>query len=277
MPTRPTTHKTLIVIVSRLIKLFANISKLLSYVFHAVFPKKRFTLPEYAAPWLAPKHDAIVPRTIWQTNFTNKVTLPVYLNYLFNRLMAPRFEYRFMITDARKAFIAEHYNNEINQQYDRLQIGAAQADFWRLLVLQKHGGVYLDIDAHAIWPLASVVPSDVEELYVTTRRGELSNYFIASKPNNPNLAILIEQISVNIEQNQLTNVFDITGPGVFIQWLSQDKVPTVSYRHACNQGSFTNEHFQYIDKKAGKWTREQKTVAVVAPNPSPEPSITKDA
>jgi molybdenum-dependent DNA-binding transcriptional regulator ModE len=39
----------------------------------------------------------------------------------------------------------------------------------------------------------------------------------------------------------------------------------VSYRHACNQGSFTNEHFQYIDKKAGKWTREQKTVAVVAP------------
>jgi len=42
-------------------------------------------------------------------------------------------------------------------------------------------------------------------------------------------------------------------------------VPTVSYRHACNQGSFTNEHFQYIDKKAGKWTREQKTVAVIAP------------
>jgi hypothetical protein len=42
----------------------------------------------------------------------------------------------------------------------------------------------------------------------------------------------------------------------------------VSYRHACNQGSFTNEHFQYIDKKAGKWTREQKTVAVIGPAPS---------
>ena len=265
MPTRPATNKTLIVVVSRFIKLFANITKLLSYVFHAIVPNKRFTLPERAAPWLAPKNDSVVPRIIWQTNFTNKVTLPVYLNYLFNRLMAPRFEYRFMITEARKAFIAEHYDKDINQQYSRLQIGAAQADFWRLLVLQKHGGVYLDIDAHAIWPLGSVIPNDIDELYVTTRKGELSNYFIASKPNNPNLALLIEQISVNIKKNELTNVFDITGPGVFIQWLTHANVPTVSYRHACNQGSFTNEHFQYIDKKAGKWTREQKTVAVIAP------------
>ena len=92
MPTRPATNKTLIVVVSRFIKLFANITKLLSYVFHAIVPNKRFTLPERSAPWLAPKNDSVVPRIIWQTNFTNKVTLPVYLNYLFNRLMAPRFE-----------------------------------------------------------------------------------------------------------------------------------------------------------------------------------------
>ena len=113
-----------------------------------------------------------------------------------------------------------------------------------------------------------MIPNDIDELYVTTRKGELSNYFIVSKPNNPNLALLIEQISVNIKQNELTNVFDITGPGVFIQRLTHANVPTVSYRHACNQGSFTNEHFQYIDKKAGKWTREQKTVAVIGPAPS---------
>ncbi|WP_394425038.1 glycosyltransferase family 32 protein [Vreelandella stevensii] len=267
--------RPVIVATSRVIKLLANITKLLSYGFHALFPNKRFTLPERAAPWLPPKGKSTIPRIIWQTNFTNRVTLPVYLNYLFNRLMAPRFEYRFVITEARKAFIAQHYNTHINQQYDRLQIGAAQADFWRLLVLQKEGGVYLDIDAHAIWPLARIVTDDLNELYITTRRGELSNYFIASQPNNPNLASLIKQVCVNIQQNQLTNVFDITGPGVFMLQLSQDKVPTISYRHACNQGSFTNEHFQYIDKKAGKWTREQTTVSVIAPVPSKEPTLSK--
>lgn len=267
MPSQPKPRKPHIVATSRVIKLVANITKLLSYGFHALFPKKRFTLPEQAAPWLKPKEPTPIPRIIWQTNFTNKVTLPVYLNYLFNRLMAPRFEYRFMITEARKAFIAAHYSPEINQQYDRLQIGAAQADFWRLLVLNQHGGVYLDIDAHAIWPLANTLGKH-EELYITTRRGELSNYFIASRPDNPNLLKLIERVQHNIQDSSLTNVFELTGPGVFIELLDQQAVPTVSYRHACNQGSFTNEHFQYIDKKAGKWTKEQRTVSVVRPEPA---------
>ncbi|MBE0464331.1 MAG: glycosyltransferase family 32 protein [Halomonadaceae bacterium] len=259
----------IIVGTSRLIKLLANVTKLLSYVFHAVFPSKRFTLPEHAAPLLSPKGEPFIPRIIWQTNFTNRVTLPVYLNYLFNRLMAPRFEYRFMVTDARHQFIAENFNQEILASYERLQIGAAQADLWRLLVLQKHGGVYLDIDAHAIWPLARVVPENINELYVITRQGHFSNYFIASQPANPNLAKLIDRACANIETNESKNVFDITGPGVFNQELDQTNVPTVSYRHACNQGSFTNEYFQYIDKPAGKWTKEQKKVEVVAPKTSP--------
>lgn len=258
----------IIVGTSRLIKLLANVTKLLSYVFHAVFPNKRFTLPERAAPLLSPKGESVIPRIIWQTNFTGKVTLPVYLNYLFNRLMAPRFEYRFMVTDARRQFIADSFNEEVLACYDRLQIGAAQADLWRLLVLQKHGGVYLDIDAHAVWPLAQIVPGNIDELYVITRQGHFSNYFIASQPANPNVAKLIRRACANIEANESKNVFDITGPGVFNQELDQANVPTVSYRHACNQGSFTNEYFQYIDKPAGKWTKEQKKVEVVAPKPS---------
>jgi hypothetical protein len=32
-----------------------------------------------------------------------------------------------------------------------------------------------------------------------------------------------------------------------------------------NQGNFTNEYFQYIDKPAGKWNKEQQKVALVKP------------
>lgn len=262
--TQPSNASRLIIVAtSRVIKLVANITKLSSYAFHALAPNKRFTLPAYAPPLLKPRGEAAIPRTLWQTNFTDRVTLPVYLNYLFNRLMAPRFEYRFMITEARQAFIARHFDTRINQNYARLQIGAAQADFWRLLVLYHHGGVYLDIDAHAVWPLGRVIGKETPELFVTTRRGEISNYFIASKAKNPNLLILIDQVQRNIEANTLTNVFELTGPGVFNQHLDPATVPTVAYRYACNQGSFTNEHFQYIDKKAGKWTKEQTRVRVI--------------
>lgn len=45
----------------------------------------------------------------------------------------------------------------------------------------------------------------------------------------------------------------LTGPGVFNEVFSLSEVDMVCYRHACNQGSFTNRHFQYIDKKERKW------------------------
>lgn len=253
----------LILLTSRIIKLVANLLKLACYPFHALFPGKRFTLPEAAPPLLATRQPTAIPRILWQTNFTAEVTLPVYLNYLCNRLMAPRHEYRFMVTEARERFVREHYSADILRHYASLQIGAAQADFWRLLVLQKHGGVYLDIDAHLVWPLEGIVRPGLGELYITNRRGEISNYFIASRPDNPHLAELIRAVRDNIEENVIRVVYDLTGPGVFKRILGGRGVPTVSYRYACNQGSFTNEHFQYIDKTEGKWTKQQKATETV--------------
>lgn len=248
---------------ARVVKLLANVTKLVSYGFHYVFPDKRFTIPERAAPWWRSSRPATVPRIIWQTNFTDKATLPVYLNYLFNRLMAPGFEYRFMITEARSAFVKQHYPPEVFDAYSRLQVGAAQADFWRVLVLQKHGGVYLDIDAHAVWPLARIVKPGMDELYITTRRGEISNYFIASKPDNPRIARIAQTVLENIQSESDKNIFELTGPGVFNKVLPRDEVPTACYRYTCNQGNFTNEYFQYLDKPQGKWTREQHKIDVV--------------
>lgn len=256
-------RKLVVLAFARIVKLLANVTKLGAYAFHALFPDKRFTIPERAAPWWRSRQSSAVPRIIWQTNFTDKATLPVYLNYLFNRLMAPNFEHRFMITEARADFIRENYTPEIFEAYSRLQVGAAQADFWRVLVLHKHGGVYLDIDAHVVWPLGRIVKPDMEELYVTTRRNELSNYFIASKPNNPNIERIAEAIYTNIESDSGKKVFELTGPGVFNKMLSIHEVPTASYRTTCNQGNFTNEYFQYIDKPQGKWTKEQHKIDVV--------------
>lgn len=248
---------------TRLIKLVANLLKLSCYAFHLVFPDRRFTLPASAAPLIRSRRPSIIPRIVWQTNFTDRVTLPVYLNYLFNRLMSPSFEYRFMTTAARSDFIAQHYPGEIFRHYSRLQIGAAQADFWRVLVLQTHGGVYLDIDAHLTWPLGRLLGPDRQSLFIRTKRDTLNNFFIASKPNTPQLEAVIRAINTNIEANTIRGVFDMTGPGVFNRVLDIRSVNTVLYRYACTQGSFTNEHFQYIDKPQGKWNREQQTVAVV--------------
>ena len=222
-------------------------------------------LPDRSAPLVKGTKTYAIPRTIWQTNFTNKVTLPVYFNFLFNRVLAPGFDYRFMVTADRETFVCDNYPGKIYEAYSRIQIGAAQADFWRVLVLQKYGGVYMDIDAHLIWPLGKILESDQEELFLQIKTGEISNYFIASKPNNPNLQAIIDQIVENIENESSENVYELTGPGVFNKVLGSRDVPKRYYVYTCNQGNFTNEHFQYIDKPQGKWTKEQAKVAVLGP------------
>jgi mannosyltransferase OCH1-like enzyme len=251
-------------LVSRIIKIVANFLKLLCYVHHFLLPKQRFSLPgESPARCGQRGSPSAVPRILWQTNYTHRVTLAVYINYLFNRLLSPGFAYRFMGTEERAAFIAANFPPEIGDAYAKLQIGAAQADFWRVLVLQKHGGVYMDIDAHLVWPLGRIVKPDCEELYIRTKRGEISNYFIASRPGNPHLQRMLDVILKNIDEDRLRNVFEMTGPGVFNQVLDKTGVDTVSYRYSCNQGNFTNEFFQYIDKPQGKWTKAQEKMDIV--------------
>lgn len=253
----------LILLVSRIIKLVANLTKLGCYVFHFFYPNKRFTLPRNARPLYSKGKQSVISKILWQTNYTNHVTLAVYINYLFNRILSLTFEYRFMITEDRADFVKSNYSSEIYENYSKLQIGAAQADFWRLLVLQKYGGVYLDIDAHLVWPLNSIIKSEYTELYLKIKNGEISNYFIASKNENDHLEQMIIFILNNIKENSIKNVYDLTGPGILNQVLDKSTVNTTYYRYTCNQGNFTNEFFQYIDKPQGKWTKAQQEIDIV--------------
>lgn len=248
---------------NRVIKIFAHLIKLLCYLFHGVYPHKRFLLPNKSPALFRSKKPYTIPLIIWQTNYTNSVTLPVYINYLFNRLLSPTCEYRFVSTEDRSHFIRSNFSKTISDHYERLQIGAAQADYWRLLVLYQCGGVYMDIDAHLVWPLHWLFNPDDSELFVEIKHHRLTNYFIASAAKNPHLMKIIDAVGDNIQENRLSNVYDITGPGVFDRVLAGESVKTAYYRYVCNQGNFTNEYFQYIDKPQGKWTKEQEKITVI--------------
>jgi mannosyltransferase OCH1-like enzyme len=170
-----------------------------------------------------------------------------------------------MVTQEREEFIRTFFAPEVFDAYQRLQIGAAQADLWRLLVLQRYGGVYMDIDAHLVWPLHWTIPTKATELYLRIKTGEISNYFIASALNNPRLQRVIDRVIKNIQNHSSDNVYNLTGPGVFNEVLGAEDIPTTYYLTTVNQGNFTNEFFQYIDKPQGKWTKEQHKVSVLKP------------
>ena len=253
-----------ILISNRLIRLTGNLFKILSYPFHWVLPNIRFEIPSYSPAIVKHSGEAPIPRVIWQTNFTNKCTLPMYLNYLFNRLMSLNCEYRYVSTEERDVYLKEHASPEIYDAYSRLTNGAAQADLWRLFVLYKEGGVYMDIDATLVWPLDKIIATEEDALYVkVSKNTEITNYFIASKSDNEELKQCVDKVVFNINNyDPKKGVYQTTGPTVLNDVLDCNTIHAIDRKFACIQGAFTNEHFQYMDKPRGKWTHMDNTTLV---------------
>ncbi len=242
-----------IVVANRSIKILGTIIKTFSYPFYLIFPKKRFIIPKQSNPWRKSNKETLIPKIIWQTNFTNSVSLPIYINYLFNRLMSLSYEYRYMGTEDREEFLREYAPKEIYNAYIQLTDGASQADLWRMFVLNYYGGIYMDIDAHLVWPLAYIIKSEDREIFLLNKR-EYTNYFIATQKNNPTIEKTIKIVVDNIEKKKIDRgVYHLTGPTTLNQAIGDSEVNHRFYRITCVQGSFTNEHFQYIDKPKGKW------------------------
>jgi mannosyltransferase OCH1-like enzyme len=248
---------------SRLVKLIGNLLKGIFYVVHLVRPSLRLEIPLSSKGLISSNRNRLIPRIVWQTNYTRSVTLPIYANYLFNRLLAPTHEFRMLVDSDIEDFIRANYSCEILKAYLRLQIGAAKADFWRLLALKKMGGVYIDIDANLVWPLELIIGPDDEEIFLNERGGLLTNYFFASSIENRHISDLVAQVGANIATNELKSVFNLTGPEVFRHVLNDRPVKRLGHRTVCHQGNFTNEYFQYIDKPSRKWHREEQIVDVL--------------
>ncbi len=248
-----------ILIANRLIRLTGNIFKMLSYPFHWLFPNKRFTIPAYSPAKVRPSSPKCIPRQIWQTNFSAKSTLPVYLNYLFNRLMSLDYEYRYVSTEERAEFVKENASERVYNAYMDLADGAAQADLWRLITIHKHGGIYMDIDATLVWPLKRILPDNDNAMYVKLKKNNhYTNFFLASEPNNPDYEQAINDIVENVENQYIEDgVYFLTGPMVLTKVLGDKKVISTERKLVCIQGAFTNEYFQYLDKPRSKWTHKK--------------------
>ena len=248
-----------ILVANRLIRLIGNIFKMLSYPFHAVFPSKRFMIPSKSKAKVVSSEQTKIPKIIWQTNFSAHSALPVYLNYLFNRLMSLDYEYHYVSTEEREEFIKANASERVYNAYMQLNDGAAQADLWRLITINTHGGIYMDIDATLVWPLKRILPKTENAMYVKLKKNQhYTNFFLASAPNNPDYELAINKIVENIENRNIEKgVYFLTGPMVITDILENKQVAYKERKYVCIQGTFTNEYFQYLDKPRSKWTHKK--------------------
>ncbi len=230
-------------------------------LFHAVFPKWRRDLPKVDPPRCeaVPDPSSPIPRIIWQTNFTSRCALPLWFNYRRNRHLSKTFEHRYVGTAEREAYVRAHAPERILRAYLRLDDGAAQADLWRLFVLWREGGVYMDFDASLVQPLERILAGRTQVLLWNRKR--FTNYFMATVPGNPLFADFLETVVSNIERHPggaAPDIFHTTGPAALEPVVDALPNPVFTpHRTCCIQGAFSNEHFQYVDRPGTKWTHKR--------------------
>ena len=83
------------------IKFLANGLRPIFYLHYWLFPNQRFLLrssvnkPIDSASSNAKALSKAIPKIVWQTNYTNKVTLPIKASWLCNRLLSSGYDYKF--------------------------------------------------------------------------------------------------------------------------------------------------------------------------------------
>ncbi|MCG1031050.1 MULTISPECIES: glycosyltransferase family 32 protein [unclassified Leclercia] len=162
----------------------------------------------------------------------------------------PAWEYYFYDLNKMKEFIYEHYEKRYMDAFNKINpvYGAAQADYFRYLLINKIGGVYLDTKSIITKPLEHIIsPNDKFVVFswednprglyngygihndITDNRCEYQQWNIVSAPNNIHLEQVIETVTRNIEDYSLIKhsvgrmgVLRTTGPIPFTNSILAD-------------------------------------------------------
>lgn len=157
----------------------------------------------------------MIEKNIFQT-FINSELPESIVNLIEQlKLKNSNYNYYFYTDEDILDFIKTNYSTEIYNAYNKLQIGAAKADFWRYLVLYKYGGVYLDLDSYITISLDDFILN--QDKAIVTREnnyGHFVQWCLLIKSGHPILQYTIENVLKKIFEKKETRLNYITGPPV---------------------------------------------------------------
>jgi mannosyltransferase OCH1-like enzyme len=123
-------------------------------------------------------------------------------------------------TDRQRDLFMKDFNKRVYNAYKLIKPGAFKADIWRLCVLYKYGGIYVDAYTTPVKDMSYIMkyllPQEhnfISVLDCKEAGGGVHNGFIISSPRHPFLKQCIDDIVNTIEQRSYTDhVLAVTGP-----------------------------------------------------------------
>jgi mannosyltransferase OCH1-like enzyme len=156
-----------------------------------------------------------IPLHVYMTSPTKN--LPPLMMANFHELCNKNKEFTFHLYDDNDCilFLKHHFPEEVLNAFHSLQPGAYKADLWRLCILYKYGGIYMDNKLQCVgrFKLYDIVNKEHFVLDRPTTSLHIYNAFMVSKANNPFLKHAILQIVENVKNKYYGEWFlSPTGP-----------------------------------------------------------------
>lgn len=154
-----------------------------------------------------------IPFVVYQCWHSNEVPEGMYNTIMDNSRNNPEFEFRIYDDNRCREFIRDNFDKPVLDAFDTLKPGAFKADLWRLCILYKLGGVYLDIKFKIVKPLINLIKLNQTLFVQDLGQNDIYQGLIIAKPNEQCLLSGINKIVENVKGRVYGDHFlEPTGP-----------------------------------------------------------------
>ena len=179
-----------------------------------------------------PPESQNVPRVIFLSWKTRRVGPNIFLSIKTLLNHNPEYELIFMDDYEVDQFVCELYP-DMAPDFGKLRAGAARADVWRMLVIYRYGGVYLDIDMSSLTHMP--IPANASGVsgvghwgHLPGNGGVLEHWIMVFEPRHKLINKTLELLKLNLKYTNNTFVtgkkfmdaeksetIRLTGPAVY--------------------------------------------------------------
>jgi len=116
------------------------------------------------------------------------------MTYAFWKQLNPDYEIRLFNDAMCEQFLLNQFSELHRSIFKFIPDGPIKSDFWRLCILYKYGGIYVDADIHPLVPLDKYLTRSCDFVTCVTKyNGSFNPHFIAARKNDDVLKKCIDE------------------------------------------------------------------------------------
>ena len=140
--------------------------------------------------------------------------------------LSPDFGYELYNREKALSFFKENFSAQIYEAVKLIQIPAMFCDVFRVAIIKCYGGVYADCGSKVHASFNEYIATIDKPLFIRKHNGWIPNGFLAARKNDEIISELWEAIEKNLLSRKDGNIWELTGPKLFMDVLTNGYSPT---------------------------------------------------